>query len=66
MDLYLGMRLIEHLWFIYSLLEDCIVHLQPIRRLYGLLYGLFTARQKAIWSIYGLLEGRTVYFIDYK
>jgi len=27
-------------------------------------YGLFTARRKAVWYIYGPLEGCTVYFTD--
>jgi len=39
-----------------------MVHLQSI----GRPYGSFTARQKAIWFICGLLEGRMVHFMDHK
>ena len=39
-----------------------MVYLRPV----GRLYGLFMARRKAVWFIYGLLEGRTAYFTDYK
>ena len=34
-----------------------MVYLQSVKRLYS----LFTAYRKTIWSIYGLLEGRTVH-----
>jgi len=43
-DLYSGIRLIEHLQFIYGPSEGYIVHLQPI----GRLYSSSTACQKAV------------------
>ena len=55
----------EHLRFNYGLLEGhtvyYTVYLWSVRRLYG----LFTARQQAIWFNYGPLEGCTVYYIVY-
>ena len=58
-DLYLGIRLMEYLQFIYGLLKGYIVYLWP----FGRLYSSFTACQKAIqftlWTInrtYGQLR----------
>ena len=52
-DLCLGTRLTEHL--------RLLVHLRPVRRPYGLLYGLSIVYQKAAWFIYGPLAGYTAH-----
>ena len=56
-------QLIGAVWFIYGLLEGCMVHLQPISRLYGSTTACWKAVQFIVQSIYGLLEGCMVYYM---
>ena len=51
----------EHLRFIYGLLEGRTVHLRPVGRPHGSSYGSFTVYQKAVRFNYGPLEGYTVH-----